>query len=949
MAGWVFLVHPLSATFPLGGFPFVPVGDAEISGYNGPGQSADHARKVVVSSSGRIYWMGQSIDVGVQNSLFIRCHQPDGTLLWSDARKINGFRAQDLLVDKDDNAFVVARAFNQSALVQSHDVGILKYDSKGVSTRSEIYLLDYQEPAITPFYNQNAPSASVLGDNGILYISGYVSDESFGEPSPVSHPLMFAVNTAGFMSLDWVSDIHNASSLPPYFQEVPVAIALTPGGDIYEVSNFGTRGNGVTLRKVSPAGRSVWEDSVIIPTFRGRRHQAIQVGVAADGGVLVSGKVETTETDDSDVFVARFNPTDGAVVWVKTFRFGEGTELKAARVAPDGSVIGVGSVNFNGEWLAFRVSAQGGLVWDQRFDIDSAAAVTVESDQTIFVVGTASGFPSQVAVVKYSEFGQVLWAKTLENLYGLPHEKSQPPSIAVARNGSVFVTGHRNFADSEPDEWGASYPIYDAALYRITPSLTEAPLVRFLTPTEGQTVSSTSPLPRITVQATSAVGIQKIVLYDRQGDLLTVLTNAPYEVTLPGLAREGSVPLYAVAFDNSGYAGIAQVAPVIESTENIIELEASAYRVLEGQGSVRIAARRSSIRGRASVTVRLVPGTASLADFSHDAAPDGLPGSFQLIFVDGEEFSVFDVITIEKDTAAEADEVFTVELSNPSTGRLGTLKNATITIVDDDSGRANPAGKISFGEFSYLVTEEAGQVQLSLVRTGGTEGPVSVNYFTQPTQPITALPNADYLERRGTVRFAAGETSQVITAYVLKDNQTESAESFYVTLLEPENGATLGLKGFTLVQIRQNQAPTNTPTISNCEQWRKLHFPEPEPEYSRISGDLADPDGDGVVNLVECAVGSNPRVANAGNYLKTQISSAGDETRLEVTLIRPKGLVDISYIFEVAHKLGLAPCDTCAQTSVIDNGNGTETVRLQVVMPLDQLASAFVLFKLQRR
>jgi len=937
------LVSRATAAFPFQNVPFVPVQSSLMAAYNGPGQSADYARKVVVSQSGRIYWMGQSINVGVQNGMFIRCYQADGTLLWSDFREINGFLAHDLLVDQADNAIVVGQVFSNSGLASSHDVGLLKYNAQGVSARPNVYELDYIEPVINPFYNQNAPTAAVLGTNGILYISGYVSDESFGEPSIISHPVMFAVNTAGSMSLEWTSSSHGAISSSPYAQEIPAGIARSSSGDLFEVSNFGTQGNGVTLRRVSASGDLVWTDSATITNFSSRRHQAVNVGVDALGAVYVTGRVETSPGVD-EVFVAKFNPADGSVSRLNTFRFGERSRVKTARVLPDGSVVGAGSINFDQEWLVFRIGNEGNLLWDQRYDLDSAYAMTVDSNQNIYVAGTVPGIPSRIAAVKYSPFGQILWAKTEESLEGMPDNEKRPPAITFDNDGAVFITGHRNFDESSPDEGGSTYPIFDAAFYKIKPSTHEPPQVRFVTPSEGQKISSSSPFPKITLTASSPVGIQKIAIYNRRGSIMAVLTNAPYEITLPGNAELGSIPLYAIAYDNSGYAGIAQVAIGIEFPEALIEFSAATYRTAESSGSVRITARRNTLLGRSTVTVTMSPATASTADFNYF----GETGPFDLVFIDGENTAEA-TIQIDKDTLPEPNETFTLELSNPSHGKLGAVKSATVTIIDDDSGIANPAGRVGFGEFSYLVSEDAGQVEMSLVRTGGSDGPVSVNYFTQPFQPISARPNADYLEMRGTVHFGAGETNKSLTAYVLKDNETESFESFYVTLIEPENGATMGQKSFTIIQIRQNQAPTNPPSITTIDQWTKSHFTVAEQANPAISGESADPDGDGIPNVVEYAMGSNPKEASSRNFLQSKIIFVDGKSGLEVRLTRPKGLLDVNYLFIAIYQIGSAVCGSCVQTFVTDNGNGTETLRLQLLMPVGENSSGFLDFKVERK
>jgi hypothetical protein len=42
----------------------------------------------------------------------------------ADTRALNGFQAQELLVDANDNAFVIGRIFNDSGFPASHDIAV---------------------------------------------------------------------------------------------------------------------------------------------------------------------------------------------------------------------------------------------------------------------------------------------------------------------------------------------------------------------------------------------------------------------------------------------------------------------------------------------------------------------------------------------------------------------------------------------------------------------------------------------------------------------------------------------------------------------------------------------------------------------------------------------------------------------------------------------------------
>lgn len=63
---------------------------------------------------------------------------------------------------------------------------------------------------------------------------------------------------------------------------------------------------------------------------------------------------------------------------------------------------------------------------------------------------------------------------------------------------------------------------------------------------------------------------------------------------------------------------------------------------------------------------------------------------------------------------------------------------------------------------------------------------------------------------------------------------------------------------------RASLLPGGTPgeIVSFPEEWRRLHFSAAERRDPAVSGDLADPDGDGCSNLLELAFGSDPRHAD---------------------------------------------------------------------------------------
>jgi hypothetical protein len=99
--------------------------------------------------------------------------------------------------------------------------------------------------------------------------------------------------------------------------------------------------------------------------------------------------------------------------------------------------------------------------------------------------------------------------------------------------------------------------------------------------------------------------------------------------------------------------------------------------------------------------------------------------------------------------------------------------------------------------------------------------------------------------------------------------------------------------------------PTNdlfTATLS-YEAWQARHFTPAELSQPEISGDEADPDGDGISNLVEYAQGSDPWLADHEPWLQGRRIIDGDQARFALEYRRrPLGHA-VAYDMEVSSDL----------------------------------------------
>src|SRR5204862_7228603 len=92
------------------------------------------------------------------------------------------------------------------------------------------------------------------------------------------------------------------------------------------------------------------------------------------------------------------------------------------------------------------------------------------------------------------------------------------------------------------------------------------------------------------------------------------------------------------------------------------------------------------------------------------------------------------------------------------------------------------AGTLHFSAPGYSVVENQGTATITVTRTNGSAGSVSVNYATSNG---TATAGSDYTATSGTLTFAAGETSKTFTVPIINDTAVENAETFTLTLSSP--------------------------------------------------------------------------------------------------------------------------------------------------------------------
>lgn len=176
---------------------------------------------------------------------------------------------------------------------------------------------------------------------------------------------------------------------------------------------------------------------------------------------------------------------------------------------------------------------------------------------------------------------------------------------------------------------------------------------------------------------------------------------------------------------------------------------------------------------------------ADLADFN-GVLPTGL-----VTFLAGETTKVV-TINVSGDVTVEDDETFTITLANPTNGVTVSTATATGTILNDDAVLGSSLAIAATNSFQSEGQTGATQFTFTVTRSGDTTGTTSANFAVtgSGSHPADAADFNSVL-LSGSVNFAPGETSKVITIPISGDSMLEDDEDFTVMLSNPSGGTTI--------------------------------------------------------------------------------------------------------------------------------------------------------------
>jgi hypothetical protein len=242
------------------------------------------------------------------------------------------------------------------------------------------------------------------------------------------------------------------------------------------------------------------------------------------------------------------------------------------------------------------------------------------------------------------------------------------------------------------------------------------------------------------------------------------------------------------------------------SKPGTLQFSKAAYEIGENGGSVVITVIRvDGSDGAASVKVVTGNGTAK-KNKDYEKTTETLKWN------DGYGGTKTFNVNILDDAKVEGDETFKLKLKKAKGAKLGNPKKVEVIIIDDDKSSVNcddvtdtvcpVLSVLQFSESTYSVNENKGTVTLTVIRTGSSEGEVSVVCVTSDE---SATAGDDYDGSFETLIWADGDSKDKgCQIDILDDSNLEGSETFIVSIGRPD-GAELGALNTVTVTILDNE------------------------------------------------------------------------------------------------------------------------------------------------
>jgi hypothetical protein len=119
----------------------------------------------------------------------------------------------------------------------------------------------------------------------------------------------------------------------------------------------------------------------------------------------------------------------------------------------------------------------------------------------------------------------------------------------------------------------------------------------------------------------------------------------------------------------------------------------------------------------------------------------------------------------------------------------------------------NPAGVFAFASAGFVGHESDGSATITIARTQGNQGDVTVDYFSTEG---TASDGTNYLGVSGTLSFPDGVTNQTFDVPLLNDGVSNAPLTVHLTLTNTTGGAGLAVRPHAVLTILDAESAVGT-------------------------------------------------------------------------------------------------------------------------------------------
>ena len=319
----------------------------------------------------------------------------------------------------------------------------------------------------------------------------------------------------------------------------------------------------------------------------------------------------------------------------------------------------------------------------------------------------------------------------------------------------------------------------------------------------------------VTVQYATANGTANAGddFVDKTGTLTFApgITSKSVAITINGdttVEPDEDFTINLTAPTNAAIADAQGLGSIINDDGGTLQFSTSVFTVSEAGALATISVTRANgSSGAVSVSYATSNGTAS-------APGDYTAKTGTLNWADGDTAVKTFTVPVINDGVTEPNETINLTLTNATGGAvLGLPKTAILTILD-----ANPAGLLQFSAPTYSVNESGLAATITVTRTGGSTGAISVTYATSnATGNGSATAGSDYTAKTGTLNWQAGDTTaKTFTVAITQDTVVEGPETLNLALSNPTNGATLDNVKSTAILTIVDDEPLPTITVNNA-------------------------------------------------------------------------------------------------------------------------------------